>query len=117
MKIEFNSLHWNNVDKDMLSAHQRVMDYFEIPMNYDNRDGHNHGMWMQWVINNSSSDVIVFMEPDCIPLNKSYLEYIKYANRNETFVALLKSQIISPLNHISTPHLASMQSLRKHMRS
>ena len=54
MKVEFNSLHWNNVDKDMLSAHQRVMDYFKIPMNYDNRDGHNHGMWMQWVINNSS---------------------------------------------------------------
>ena len=50
MKVEFNSLHWNNVDKDMLAAHQRVMDYFKIPMNYDNRDGHNHGMWMQWVI-------------------------------------------------------------------
>ena len=39
MKVEFNSLHWNNVDKDMLSAHQRVMDYFNIPMKYDNRDG------------------------------------------------------------------------------
>ena len=57
MKIEFNSLHWNNVDRDMLSAHQRVMDYFKIPMNYDNRDGYNHGMWMQWVINNSSSEI------------------------------------------------------------
>ena len=101
MKIEFNSLHWNNVDKDMLSAHQRVMDYFKIPMNYDNRDGHNHGMWMQWVINNSSSDVIVFMEPDCIPLNKNYLEYIKYAYRNETFVGIAQvSNHIPPKSHI-----------------
>jgi hypothetical protein len=101
MKIEFNSLHWDNVDKDMLSAHQRVMDYFKIPMNYDNRDGHNHGMWMQWVINNSSSDVIVFMEPDCIPLNKNYLDYIKYANRNETFVGIAQvSNHIPPKSHI-----------------
>jgi hypothetical protein len=101
MKVEFNSLYWNNVDKDMLSAHQRVMDHFSIPMNYDNRDGHNHGMWMQWVINNSSSDVIVFMEPDCIPLNKHYLEYIMYANRNETFVGIAQvSNHIPPKSHI-----------------
>ena len=101
MKVEFNSLHWDNVDKDMLSAHQRVMDHFGIPMNYDNRDGHNHGQWMQWVINNSSSDVIVFMEPDCIPLNKCYLEYIKYANRNETFVGIAQvSNHIPPKSHI-----------------
>jgi len=101
MKIEFNSLHWDNVDKDMLAAHQRVMDYFKIPMNYDYRDGHNHGMWMQWVINNSSSDVIVFMEPDCIPLNKVYLEYIKYAKRNETFVGIAQvSNHIPPKSHI-----------------
>jgi hypothetical protein len=70
-------------------------------MNYDNRDGHNHGMWMQWVINNSSSDVIVFMEPDCIPLNKNYLEYIKYANRNDTFVGIAQvSNHIPPKSHI-----------------
>jgi hypothetical protein len=101
MKIEFNSLHWNNVDKDMLSAHQRVMDYFKIPMNYDNRDGHNHGMWMQWVINNSSSDVIVFMEPDCIPLNNNLFGYIKFAHRNETFVGIAQvSNHIPPKSHI-----------------
>jgi hypothetical protein len=77
------------------------MDHFSIPMNYDNRDGHNHGMWMQWVINNSSSDVIVFMEPDCIPLNKSYLEYIKYVNRNDTFVGIAQvSNHIPPKSHI-----------------
>jgi hypothetical protein len=101
MRVEFNSLHWNNVDKDMLSAHQRVMDYFGIPINYHNLDGYNHGHWMQGVINNSTSDVIVFMEPDCIPLNKRYLEYIKYVNRNETFVGIAQvSNHISPKSHI-----------------
>ena len=101
MKVEFNSLHWNNVDKDMLAAHHRVMDYFKIPMNYDNRDGHNHGMWMQWVINNSTSDVIVFMEPDCIPLNNNLFGYIKFAHRNETLVGIAQvSNHIPPKSHI-----------------
>ena len=101
MKVEFNSLHWNNVDKGMLDAHKKVMNYFNIPMNYDNRDGHNHGMWMQWVINNSKSDVIVFMEPDCIPLNKNFFEYIKYAYRNGTFVGIAQvSNPIPPKSHI-----------------
>jgi hypothetical protein len=101
MKVEFNSLHWNNVDREMLDAHKKVMSYFNIPMNYDNRDGHNHGMWMQWVINNSKSDVIVFMEPDCIPLNKNLFEYIKYVYKNETFVGIAQvSNHIPPKSHI-----------------
>jgi len=101
MKVEFNSLHWNNVDRRMLDAHKKVMSYFNIPMNYDNRDGHNHGMWMQWVINNSKSDVIVFMEPDCIPLNKNLFDYIKYAYKNETFVGIAQvSNHIPPKSHI-----------------
>jgi hypothetical protein len=101
MKIEFASLHWNNVDSEMLAAHKRVMEYFNIPMNYHNRTGVNHGMWMQWVINNSESDVIVVMEPDCIPLNKNFIDYIKYAYRHETFVGIAQvSNHIPPRSHI-----------------
>jgi hypothetical protein len=101
MKVEFNSLHWDNVDKDMLAAHKRVMEFFNIPMNYHNLDGFNHGSWMEWVINKSVSDVIVFMEPDCIPLDKKIFEYIKYANRNETFVGIAQvSNHIPPRSHI-----------------
>ncbi len=101
MKIEFNSLHWDNVDSEMLAAHKRVMEYFNIPMNYHNRTGFNHGSWMQWVINNSESDVVVFMEPDCIPLNKNFIEYIKYANRHETLVGIAQvSNHIPPKSHI-----------------
>jgi hypothetical protein len=101
MKIEFASLHWDNVNIEMLAAHKRVMDYFKIPMNYHNHTGFNHGMWMQWVINNSESDVIVVMEPDCIPLNKNFIDYIKYAYRHETFVGIAQvSNHILPKSHI-----------------
>jgi hypothetical protein len=85
----------------MLAAHKRVMAHFNIPMNYHNRTGFNHGSWMQWVINNSESDVIVVMEPDCIPLNKNFIDYIKYANRHETFVGIAQvSNHIPPKSHI-----------------
>lgn len=101
MKVEFNSLHWDNVDQEMLAGHKRVMSHFNIPMNYHNLNGFNHGNWMQWVINNSSSDVIVFMEPDCIPINKNFIDYIKYANRHETFVGIAQvSNHIPPKSHI-----------------
>lgn len=101
MKVEFNSLHWNNVNKDMLHAHMKVMDNFGILMNYSNADGVNHGLWMQKVIQNSSSDVVIFFEPDCIPLNKKYLEYIRYAYKHNTLVGIAQvSNHIPPRSHI-----------------
>jgi hypothetical protein len=101
MKVEFNSLHWDNVDKDMLKAHQSVMSHFDIPVNYHSTNT-NHGFWMQQVIGRSNSDVIVIIEPDCIILDKEkVLNYIKYAYRNETFVGIAQvSNHIHPKSHI-----------------
>jgi len=101
MKVDFYSLYWDNVNQDMLDAHRRVMSHFDIPMNYHNHNGVNHGEWMQQIINTSTSNVVVVMEPDCIPLNKTYIEYIKYAHRNETFVGIAQvSNHIPPKSHI-----------------
>jgi hypothetical protein len=97
-KAEFHSLHWNNVAPEMLAAHKRVMEHYQFPMQYHNIDGANHGKWMEWVINNSASDILVFIEPDCIPLNREkVIEYINYAGTNETFVG--NAQVA---NHIPT---------------
>lgn len=112
MKVEFNSLHWDNVDKDMLAAHKRVMSHFQIPVNYHNTNT-NHGFWMQQVIGRSNSDVIVIIEPDCIPLNKENLiSYIKYAYQNETFVGIAQvSNHIHPKSHIyAAPGFYAMSS-------
>ena len=102
MKIEFNSLHWNNVDRDMLKAHQRVMQHFDIHVNYHDRDGFNHGVWMQHVLKNSTSDVVCFIEPDCIPLNRDkLLNVVRYAYKNNTFVGIAQvSNHIPPRSHI-----------------
>jgi hypothetical protein len=101
MKVDFYSLHWDNVNQDMLDAHRRVMSHFDIPMNYHNHDMANHGKWMQQVINTSTSNVVVIMEPDCIPLDQSYADYIRYAHRHETFVGIAQvSNHIPPKSHI-----------------
>ena len=101
MKVEFNSLHWDNVDKDMLNAHKEVMEHFSIPMNYW-AVNMNHGKWMNHIMTKSESDVIVVMEPDCIPINKDKLiEYIRHAFYNETFVGIAQvSNHIPPKTHI-----------------
>ena len=101
MKVEFNSLHWDNVDKEMLSAHKRVMEHFQIPVNYHGINM-NHGMWMQRVIQQSESDVIVFVEPDWIPINKQrLLNIIKYVRLYNTFVGIAQvSNHIPPKSHI-----------------
>ena len=101
MKIEFNSLHWDNVDKDMLQAHKRVMQHFNFPVNYHNINM-NHGQWMDRVLEESTSDVIVIIEPDCIPLSRdNILKCIYYANKNDTFVGIAQvSNHIPPKSHI-----------------
>ena len=102
MLIEFHSLHWNNVDKDMLSAHQRVMRHFDIPIKYHNINGINHGVWMDSVVRNSNQEIIVFFEPDCIPINEANIvKCIQYAYDNNSFVGIAQvSNHIPPRSHV-----------------
>lgn len=99
--VDFYSLHWNNIDERILENHKKIMKFFDIPMNYHNLDRVSHGHWMQWVVENSEADVVVFFEPDCIPLNKKYLEYITYCYQYNTFIGIAQvSNHIPPKSHI-----------------
>lgn len=101
MKVEFHSLHWSNVDVEMIRSHKRVMDHFQIPMNYHHLNGTSHGVWLDNIVSNAGSDVVVVFEPDCIPLNKNFFNYIKYAQKNNTFVGIAQvSNHIPPRSHI-----------------
>lgn len=101
IKVDYYSLYWNNVDTKMLEAHSKVMDFFEIPMNYHNFDRMNHGEWLQEVLRRTEADVTVIIEPDCIPLNKNFLEYIKYSYLNGSFVGIAQSSNhLEPKTHI-----------------
>lgn len=101
MKIEFVSLHWDNVDQNMLDAHKKVMKHFDTPVNYFNLNV-NHGHWMTEVHKQSQSDIVVTIEPDCIPLSKEKIfDVVRYAKRNNTFVGIAQvSNHIRPKSHI-----------------
>jgi len=101
MKIEFNTLYWNNTDERMVHAQKSVMDHFNIPINYYNEDV-PHGSWMDRVCWNSNSDIIGFFDLDCVPINyHKIIECVKYVQKSKTFLGVAQtSNHISPKSHI-----------------
>jgi len=73
MKISYHTLHWDNVDTRILNSHKKVFNNFGIDIQYTNMNV-NQGVWMTGVCRNTISDVYVFFEVDCVPLNKQVIE-------------------------------------------
>ena len=101
MITEINTLYWNN-GSYLIESHKKVMEYLDIPVNYHNIDGANPGLWMNYVLENSKSDIIGFLDNDCVPLNKQIIEtVIEDIIKSETFVGIAQSSNhIYPYNHI-----------------
>jgi len=99
--VEIHSLYWNNVNLRTVNAHKAVMQHYELPVVYHaiNMD---HGEWMNQVMQLSNAEVVVFLEPDCIPINKiKFLDAVNYAIKNDTFCGIAQaSNHIEPKNHI-----------------
>lgn len=101
ISIEVHCLYWNNINKDMLYWHKEVMNFFNLKVNYHNLNEVNPGNWMHSVLKVSVSDVVMFFEPDCIPLNNNYLTYATYSYLNDSFVGIGQvSNHIPPKSHI-----------------
>lgn len=101
MKVEFNTLHWNNVPQEVLYNHRKIVDYFNISVNYYSENT-RHGEWMDRVCAESDSDIIGFFDCDCIPLSREkILECIEFVAKTETFIgAAQASNHIPPKTHI-----------------
>lgn len=101
MKIEFHTLHWNNIPQEQIDAHKMVMDHFDIPINYHNVNM-NHGLWMDKVFEQSQSDIVVIFDIDCVPLSKEkMMDCIRYVKNSGTFLGLaMVANHIHPKSHI-----------------
>lgn len=101
MNVEFHSLYWDNVDINLVHAHKKVMEHFNIDMKYS-AINMNHGQWLDKILTSATADVVVIIEPDCIPLNRECIDrFIKYAYDHETFVGIAQvSNHIAPAIHI-----------------
>lgn len=69
MKISINTLCWDNVNPIILDMQKKVMNRFEIPIEYTLNNIH-HGAWIDQILNTKDADVYVFFDSDCIPLSR-----------------------------------------------
>ena len=101
MKIEFNTLYWSNTPEEQIKAHQSVVEHFDIPINYY-QENTPHGVWMNRVVYNSNSDLIVFFDSDCVPINKEEVfKCIRFVKKTKTFLGVAQaSNHIPPKSHV-----------------
>ena len=81
MNIQIFSLHWENIDPRIPYYQKKVMDKWELPIQQHCISGFDHGEWMEWVMNrNEDTDIVWFMDVDCIVLDKEKaLHYVQKA--------------------------------------
>lgn len=103
MKISLHTLYWDNGAR-LVEAQKKVMNHFNIDITYHNLNGASHGQWMNWIADNDDSDVIGFIDNDCVPTNREILKQcITYAYKNESFISGAQAtNHIKPCSHIFT---------------
>ena len=101
MKVEIHSLYWDNAEY-LVDSHKKVMNHFNIPVNYHNINGLRHGIWLDDVMSSEDCDIVGFIEPDCIPLNDKIIKTcIEYVTTTKTMIGTAQcSNHIAPFNHI-----------------
>lgn len=101
MKAEIHSLYWPGTDLEIVDNHKKVMNHFAIKVNYHEQQI-DHGWWMTNVIERSKSDIICFLDIDCVPLSAlSFMEQLKKLAKSKTFFGVAQvSNHIPPATHI-----------------
>ena len=101
MNISYHALHWDNVDPRILNSHKKVMNHFNIPIQYMDMNI-DHGTWMTSIIRNTLSDVYVFFDVDCVPLSREVVDYsVNYAIENDSMIGAAQiSNHIAPFTHV-----------------
>jgi hypothetical protein len=86
MTVEIHTLSWPNTNTDMITAHQNVCRHLDLNVNYTFQQI-RHGQWINDIMNNSTSDVVGFLDNDCVPTNRKVVDdAIIWAANNKSFV-------------------------------
>lgn len=99
--VTINTLYWPNTDPDIVKAHSDVMNHFDLPVGYTVHQM-PHGMWMDAVMEQSTSDIVCFFDIDCVPTNKEVIDAaVAYVQRTQSFIGISQvSNHIKPCSHI-----------------
>ena len=72
MNFEIHTLYYKNSNPIFFDFHSKIMKKFDVPVQYTN-ETLNVGVWMDKVMNNSKSDIVGFIDIDCLVTNKDII--------------------------------------------
>jgi hypothetical protein len=91
MNVSVFSLYWDNVDDQIVWNQKRVMDMHGVHVQQHKIHNFDHGEWMDWVMNKEVGDAVLFMDIDCIMLDKDKaLDWVSKAG-NGTLVGNIQA--------------------------
>jgi len=99
--VSVNTLYWPDTDPSIVAAHSDVMKHLGIEVGYTIQKA-NHGEWMDNVMENSTTDIVCFLDIDCVMTNlKVFEDAIHWVSNSKTFLGISQvSNHIKPCSHI-----------------
>ena len=100
LSVSINSLYYPNSNMEFVNAQKKVMEHFNIPVNYYEQST-RHGVWMDTVMDHTNADVVGFIDIDCIPLTKTAVsDLVKFVAKNKSIAGIVQaSNHIPPFTH------------------
>ena len=101
MNISIHTLSFTNSNPDLINYHKKIYDKFEIPVNYTIANV-RHGHFMDHMIRTIDSDVFLFIDSDCVILDRSIIDdCLEYVSKNDSFIGPAQAtNHIPPKSHI-----------------
>ncbi len=99
--LQIHTLAWDNCDPQLLQAHRKVTQHLQIPVCYHIKTV-PHGAWIDSVLETAQTEVVGFLDSDCVPLNREIvLEAAQWAFDHRSFIGIAQcSNHIPPKSHI-----------------
>ena len=95
MRAEIHTLNWPESDERIRNNQASVFQHFQLPLK-QHRIRADHSLWMDAILNQSRADVVLFVDNDCVPLNRqAVMEAISWAGQHKSFLGLAQAT-----NHI-----------------
>lgn len=91
MHLSLHSLSWLDSDQRLLTAHRNLFKQFDIAVAFTDENV-RHGVWMDRIMRTTTSDVVGFIDNDCVPLTPGIIAAsADYAFRNRSFVGIAQA--------------------------
>ena len=101
MNFEIHTLYYKNSNPIFFDLHSKIMKKFNVPVQYTN-ETINVGLWMDKVMENSKSDIVGFIDIDCVVTNHDIInKCLSYVSNKKSMIGIaLAANHIFPFTHI-----------------